>query len=414
MERGRPARNQPTRLATWKSPTLTASDRRTRGPRSRPRSSAPTPGTDRSRRTHPAAASPAHSSSRAATVATARTVRCRWASTANRCQSQVGTSSSRAGSAGSHSRELGRTGRPFAVAAGQLTPGPERLLAGHPLLQAGRHQRIQDPAGCGSAGRPAAGGEPQRATGGRTYPAATSRRTPRSDPAPRPAASPRPAPRPRPAPAPGLGPQRQRAGAVRGPGGPPEPAADEPANRITGAVTQPPSVRRRSSGRRSGQRCSLAAAGTVVVGGRRIGIAQASRRTGSSRRRARTPGQIRMPCRSSNPAPSWRGRRSPLRPARCPSPTTASRPTMLSRTTAPAPIRTPSSSTEPSTTAPAADLAAGADGRAAGHLGRRVHLAAGQHQRLADRPGSASDGAIPLTRSADPATKSDGLPRSRQ
>ncbi len=74
--------------------------RRARAGRSRPRSTPRCPGTTRSRASAAAGARSTHSSSRGATVAAARIARCRSMPTPARCQSQVGTSSSRAGGGG--------------------------------------------------------------------------------------------------------------------------------------------------------------------------------------------------------------------------------------------------------------------------------------------------------------------------
>ena len=84
----------------WKSPTDSASA----SPSARCAVSAavhtPTPGTTRSRASASAGAIPPHSSSRPATVAAARSARCRLPSTPARCQSQPGMPSSTSGAGG--------------------------------------------------------------------------------------------------------------------------------------------------------------------------------------------------------------------------------------------------------------------------------------------------------------------------
>ena len=60
------------------------------------------------------------------------------------------------------------------------------------------------------------------------------------------------------------------------------------------------------------------------------------------------------------------------------------------------------------------DNAAGPDCRTAGELRVVADVRTRQHKRFANRSWTADDGAILRTRSAEPATKSAGVPRSRQ
>ena len=77
--------------------------------------------------------------------------------------------------------------------------------------------------------------------------------------------------------------------------------------------------------------------------------------------------------------------------------------------------RAPSKITAPSSRAPGADLRAAADDRSADQQRAGRDRRTVVHEHLAAMPASsAGDGAMPRTRSAEPRTKSSGVPMSRQ
>ena len=136
--------------------------------------------------------------------------------------------------------------------------------------------------------------------------------------------------------------------------------------------------------------------------------------SGSRRRECCTPGQTRAPRNSSQRAPM--SAPSPITPSRISArgPIRAPNPMIERSITLPASIRTPSKITAPSNRAPG-PISAPRPTTVPPMSSAPGDTAAPSCTNCSPRwPPSAGDGAMPRTRSADPRTKSSGVPMSRQ